>query len=925
MDFLQVKAPGIYRFVRKCVPRNFKQVILRALTTKDPFLMYALQKEKEKNKAKQRVEKGNYKISFIIIREENETINLFKELKILLFSFLKHKEFIIVTKTKPQVRYRLLYKPKIVQGLSAAIAAATGEYLCFLDHKEGFISNSAGYLYELIKDTRADIYIGNYVSKGDLVRILPSGTKYNYTKAVLPAGFALGLKVISREIAVRLRLPRGDISRYILQGTDLTDRVVFCEKPLVMNNLNDAESGSVYKDAYNEQKKMLEQRVIYGRDLPKVTGVDKVLFVVPYLVIGGAEKVLLDLVTVLINKGIAVHIFCTHKSGEWQTRFKKTGASIFVSGKTGTQDKLQEIHHLCLKNDYDVVHMSNTEYGHYYAPMSKELDRKPVIIDTVHSQNNPLLKFTLENQASIDKIITVNQLINKVISPQVMQSNKVRTVLNGVRVDAVPTEASVRFKKKEIIFLGRISEEKNPMQFVNLAKQALEKHSDWNFKVIGDGPMLKQMKDKARALGIESKIVFLGAKDNGAAELASASCFVITSYTEGLPVTLLEAMTLGLPVVSSNVGGISEVLKNGESGYLVDQPDDTVKYVEALEKIFALPEAYKEISAKAKRISAYFTAENMASKVLEIYKEAIDEQPSRLNKITNIAMLSFNRKDELKRTLETIYDNTNVPFELTILDNNSEEDTKKFLTDFKNTHNNIRVFFEKTNLGCPGGRRKMLEKIKADYIVTIDNDMEVPRHWLRDLIIRLEEDKKIMGVCVKDVFPWGKVEFTGGKILRDENGFSLFNSTYYRKDYNDLTTLEEFDCDWIPGGATLWRGNIKQVAEHAKEYVNAFEDFDYSLQIIRNGYRIVNCPNVMFIHNHASGYDKKKQKTEAKYLRDRNDQRGFLRSIAVFYKRTGLVIKNDKLFNDFGFNSSTNLGDIVKLFEKEAPDVEPIK
>lgn len=909
MDYLQVRMPSLWRFIKKRVPRYFKQTVLSALTTKDPDIMF----EEDIVRAR----KGE--ISYII-STDGGGIDLSKIFGLYALPLFDHKEIVVVSSEEVGITGAWGRRVKRADTLPGAVMAAKGSYICLLTSRQTFIGNNAFEIKKIIESNPADIYIGNYKDRsGELVNIYPSGLKTDFSEAAIPADFANGLIIISREAAIRARLPKDSTFEYLLSVSDYTNKVAYIEKALIKAN-SDADR----KENVAAQSALLKKRLIYsGKSRPE--GIKKILFIVPYLVIGGAEKVLLDLVTEYRKKGLAVDIFCTHGRGDWAGRFEKTGAKVCVAKVGDMQSIVSQIYKQAEKGDYDVIHTSNTEYGHFFSLWAHKLKKRPVLVDTVHSQNNPLCLYTKRVQASLDAVITVNRIIKEKLSEEI-EEDRLKVVYNGVSLPQMePRSVDDKFAKPEITYLGRISDEKNPLEFVKIVAALAAKHADWRYRVIGDGPMLGKMQAFAKELKVGGKIEFLGAVKEGVREMKDSSCYVLTSYTEGLPITILEAINLGIPTVSSGVGGIPEVIKSGENGYLVEDPENTAAYVSAIEALFADKKNYKKMSQNNSRIATNYSAEKMAQEVLGVYSEALAKLPKPFTKRTTVAMLSYNRTSEIKRTLETIYKNTDIPFDVVVLDNKSEKDTRAYLTKLSKAKSNVEVIYSDCNLGCPKGRRKILESIKADYIVTMDNDMEVPKHWLRDLILRLEEDKKIMGVCVKDIFPWGKVEFTGGKIGEDMNGFALFMATNYRKNYDDLSTLEEFNCDWIPGGATLWRGNIKEIAEHAKEYVNAFEDFDYSLQIVRKGYRIVNCPNVMFVHNHASGYGKEQKQKEAKYLRDRNDAKGFLRSLAVFYKRTGFLIKNDVVFQSAGISLDATPKEVATILSKEARDVDRMK
>jgi GT2 family glycosyltransferase len=215
----------------------------------------------------------------------------------------------------------------------------------------------------------------------------------------------------------------------------------------------------------------------------------------------------------------------------------------------------------------------------------------------------------------------------------------------------------------------------------------------------------------------------------------------------------------------------------------------------------------------------------------------------------------------------------------------------------------------------------MLENIEADYIVTLDNDMEVPKYWLEDMILRINEDKLIVGVCSKCVLPNKLVQFTGGSVNTDPKGYSLFNAVDYGKVSNDLSTMYEYDCDWLPGGATLWRGDISKIAKHSPEYINAFEDFDYSLQISKGGYRMVNCPNVTFIHYHSSSLSNSQKEKEKKYIKDRNNTDNLILSLSAFYKRTDLVMKHEQIFKFLNISDEDAPSEAIKVITKRATKI----
>ncbi len=110
--------------------------------------------------------------------------------------------------------------------------------------------------------------------------------------------------------------------------------------------------------------------------------------------------------------------------------------------------------------------------------------------------------------------------------------------------------------------VARLSPQKNPMRFVEVAAQVLKNRNDTVFVWIGDGELMDQAIMHSRQLGIADNIKFVGFHQNGAELMADFNCLLMTSDDEGLPITVLEAIAQGIPVVSTDVGGIGELLES---------------------------------------------------------------------------------------------------------------------------------------------------------------------------------------------------------------------------------------------------------------------------------------------------------------------------------------------------------------------------
>jgi glycosyltransferase involved in cell wall biosynthesis len=117
-------------------------------------------------------------------------------------------------------------------------------------------------------------------------------------------------------------------------------------------------------------------------------------------------------------------------------------------------------------------------------------------------------------------------------------------------------------------FVGRLSPEKGPDMFLQLARRVLDHRPDAHFVMVGDGPMLPELEKAAQSEGLENNLHLVGIRSDMTAVYPAFDILVQTSRVEGMPFTLLEAMASGVPVAAMNAGGVGEVVEVGGTGFL---------------------------------------------------------------------------------------------------------------------------------------------------------------------------------------------------------------------------------------------------------------------------------------------------------------------------------------------------------------------
>lgn len=148
----------------------------------------------------------------------------------------------------------------------------------------------------------------------------------------------------------------------------------------------------------------------------------------------------------------------------------------------------------------------------------------------------------------------------------------------------------------------------------------------WTMEFVGDGPGLPGAQSLVKELGLEARVLFSGATPEVAERLSRAQIFVLASRSEGFPRSILEAMRAGLPVVASDVGGVSEAVVDGESGYVV--PRDHVRYLaDALRLLIEDPERRVRFgNFGRRRFEAEFTFERTFEATYALYHQVLNRE-----------------------------------------------------------------------------------------------------------------------------------------------------------------------------------------------------------------------------------------------------------------------------------------------------------
>lgn len=201
-------------------------------------------------------------------------------------------------------------------------------------------------------------------------------------------------------------------------------------------------------------------------------------------------------------------------------------------------------------------------------------------------------------------------------------TRKLHVIHNGVRDVPLALRATPGARPARIVSVARFEPPKDHRTLLH-ALAALTA-ARWEFEFVGEGPLQDDARSLAAVLGIGPRVRWSGYQPDPSTALAGAQIFVLSSLSEGFPRSILEAMRAGLPVVASNVGGISEAITQNINGLLVPRQDPAA-LAAALEKLLDCPSERERLGAAARRTyEERFRFERMFEKTTALYDTVRD-------------------------------------------------------------------------------------------------------------------------------------------------------------------------------------------------------------------------------------------------------------------------------------------------------------
>lgn len=363
----------------------------------------------------------------------------------------------------------------------------------------------------------------------------------------------------------------------------------------------------------------------------------RVLWVIKGLGPGGAERLLVSVARAADHDAVSYEVayvlpWKNHLVGE----LTEAGVAChLLGGRRGLADPrwLLRLRRL-LRRDFDVVHVHSPAVAAVARPIVRSMRRRPALVATEHNLWSSFGRVTrAANRASLaldDLHLAVSDEVRDSMS--VRACARTQVVVHGVPVNELVARRAERATQRaalglldDDIVVTTVANMRWTKDYPTLLRAAVAvtaRHPHVRFLAAGQGPLESDIRAEAKSLGLGERFRILGYVNDTAAVLSASDVFVLASRVEGLPIALLEAMAIGLPVVATAVGGTPKVITERVEGHLVP-PGQPEALAAAIGEVTSDSDGRRAMGAAAAQRVRDFDIERAARHLESLYAEIL--------------------------------------------------------------------------------------------------------------------------------------------------------------------------------------------------------------------------------------------------------------------------------------------------------------
>lgn len=354
----------------------------------------------------------------------------------------------------------------------------------------------------------------------------------------------------------------------------------------------------------------------------------KIAHVVDSMEVGGAETLVSQMCRLQRAEGNDPSVYAVATLGPLGEQMRAEGFSVEANVGRHLPSAWRSFYRIFRALRPDVVHLHNPTPT-VYAATAARMAGVPSIVSTRHSLVAPPRRLVVEVKyacaaASCDWIAGIcDATTENIRSIHSVPPRKIVRVYNG----AVPLKRAPqsRWPRKDgftLVYVGRLAPVKNHTLLLKAFRTALKSMPNLRLWMVGDGSERSMLEQMAAELCISTQVTFWGQQMDVAPFFSAADTFIMSSVSEGLPMSLLQAFSLGLPAIVTDVGGMAEVVRVAKAGFTVPATDPAGMTAAILRTASSDAER-EQFSANAhEAFRSHFTLQTMVDAYMELYRNS---------------------------------------------------------------------------------------------------------------------------------------------------------------------------------------------------------------------------------------------------------------------------------------------------------------
>ncbi len=352
----------------------------------------------------------------------------------------------------------------------------------------------------------------------------------------------------------------------------------------------------------------------------------RIAHVVDTMAVGGAETLVAQMCRRQREQGHEPCVYAIAGLGALGEQMQTEGFAVRANVGRRLPGTARKFFRIFKESPFDAVHLHNPTPT-VYAAMAARAAGVASIVSTRHSLAAAPRRFVTELKYAVAAVCcdwiagVCDATADNMRSIHNIPARKIVRVYNGAA--CLQRAAQERQPPKTgftLVYVGRLEPVKNHALLLNAFRAALSSMPGLRLWMVGDGGERRKLERLAAELGIAAQVTFWGEQLDVAPFFSAADAFILSSKSEGLPMALLQAFSLGVPAIVTNVGGMAEVVRLAQAGYTVPLADSEAMAA-AILRLAGNDAQRKQFSRNAEAaFHARFTVETMVNAYMELYR-----------------------------------------------------------------------------------------------------------------------------------------------------------------------------------------------------------------------------------------------------------------------------------------------------------------